>query len=112
MRMHPLLKAIPFHLAWYVKPVRRFAQAHPTIRGRESRLAPGLSLLCSQYYRFGYNARMRPLPATPNVPGDTPAERLSNALNMVLKVSKADLLKEEARHKRSAEKKRTGKRPR
>jgi len=51
-------------------------------------------------------APMRPLPAAPDVPGDTPAERLSNALNKVLKVSKADLLKEEARQKRASEKKR------
>lgn len=42
----------------------------------------------------------------PNVPGDTPAERLSNALNRVLKVSKADLLKEEARQRSDSEKKR------
>jgi hypothetical protein len=49
---------------------------------------------------------MRPLPAAPNIPGDTPAERLSNALNRVLKVSKADVLKEEARLKRNGEKKR------
>ena len=31
---------------------------------------------------------MEPLPA-PNVPGDTPAERLSNALRMALRVSRA-----------------------
>lgn len=42
----------------------------------------------------------------PNVPGDTPAERMSNALSMVLRVSKADLLKKEARLKRAGEKKR------
>jgi hypothetical protein len=47
---------------------------------------------------------MRPLPAAPDVPGDTPAERLSNALNRVLRVSKADLLKEEARQRRGSEK--------
>jgi len=49
---------------------------------------------------------MRQLPAAPNVPGDTPAERLSNALSKVLKVSKADVLKEEARLKRASAKKR------
>ena len=38
---------------------------------------------------------MKPLPA-PQVPGHTDAERMSNALNMVLKISKADLLKKEA----------------
>ena len=43
----------------------------------------------------------------PDVPGNTPAERLSNALSKVLKVSKADLLKEEAR--RASEKKRAAK---
>jgi hypothetical protein len=47
---------------------------------------------------------MKPLPAT-NGPGDTLAERLSNAPNRVLRVSKADLLKEEARLKRASEKK-------
>jgi hypothetical protein len=45
----------------------------------------------------------------PNIPGDTPAERLSNALSMVLKASKADLLKKEARLKRTSEKKRANK---
>ena len=48
---------------------------------------------------------MKPLPA-PDVPGDTLAERLSNALNRVLRVSKADLLKEEARLRRASQKKR------
>ena len=52
---------------------------------------------------------MRPLPTAPNVPGNTDAERMSNALSMVLKVSKADLLKEEARLKRASEKKRAKK---
>ena len=37
---------------------------------------------------------MKPLRA-PNVPGNTDAERMSNALTKVLSVSKADLLKEE-----------------
>jgi hypothetical protein len=54
---------------------------------------------------------MRPLPPAPNVPGSTDAERMSNALNMVLKVSKADLLKEEARLKVTSEKKRVAKKP-
>jgi hypothetical protein len=49
---------------------------------------------------------MRQLPAVPDVPGDTPAERLSNALHRVLKVSKADLLREEAQQRRASEKKR------
>jgi hypothetical protein len=50
---------------------------------------------------------MKPLPA-PNMPGDTPAEWLSNALNRVLRASKADLRdlrKEEARLRRASEKK-------
>jgi len=47
---------------------------------------------------------MKPLPA-PNVPGNTDAERMSNALSMVLTVSKKDLLKKEARLKRANEKK-------
>jgi hypothetical protein len=51
---------------------------------------------------------MKPAPA-PNVPGDTPGERLSNALRMVLTVSKEDLLKKEARLKRASEKKRAKK---
>jgi hypothetical protein len=51
---------------------------------------------------------MKPQPA-PNVPGNTEAERMSNALSMVLTVSKADLLKKEARLKRSNQKKRAKK---
>ena len=41
---------------------------------------------------------MKPL-AAPNVPGRTDAQRMSNALRMVLTVSKAELLKKEARVK-------------
>ena len=48
---------------------------------------------------------MKPLPP-PNVPGNTDAERMSNALRMVLKVSKADLLKKGASIKRANDKKR------
>jgi hypothetical protein len=48
---------------------------------------------------------MKPSPA-PHVPGNTDAERMSNALRMVLTVSKEDLLKKEARLKRASEKKR------
>ncbi len=51
---------------------------------------------------------MKPLPA-PNVPGKTEAERMSNALRMVLTVSKKDLLKKEAREKRTRQKKRSKK---
>ncbi|HXP83778.1 MAG TPA: hypothetical protein VN841_03625 [Bryobacteraceae bacterium] len=52
---------------------------------------------------------MRPLPPAPNVPGSTDAERMSNALRMVLTVSKAELLKKEARLKRANDKKRAAK---
>ena len=51
---------------------------------------------------------MKPAPA-PNVPGDTPSERLGNALRMVLTVSKEALLKEEAKEKRTRERKRAKK---
>jgi hypothetical protein len=51
---------------------------------------------------------MKPSPP-PNVPGNTEAERMSNALSMVLTVSKKDLLKKEARLKRASEKKRAKK---
>jgi hypothetical protein len=46
----------------------------------------------------------KPLPA-PNVPGNTPSERMSNALRMVLTVSKEDLLRKEAQVKRARDKK-------
>jgi hypothetical protein len=52
---------------------------------------------------------MRPLPA-PNVPGDTEADRMSNALRRVLMISKSDLLKKESRLKRARARKRA-KRP-
>lgn len=52
---------------------------------------------------------MKPNPA-PNVPGNTEAERMSNALRAVLTVSKAELLKKEAHDKQKQEKKRA-KRP-
>ena len=48
---------------------------------------------------------MKPLPV-PDVPGDTESERMSNALRIVLTVSKNDLLKREARLKRATDKKR------
>jgi hypothetical protein len=46
---------------------------------------------------------MKPLPA-PSVPGDTDTEGMSNALRIVLSVSKKDLLTKEARLKRASEK--------
>jgi hypothetical protein len=45
----------------------------------------------------------KPLPA-PNFPGNTDAERMSNAFSMVLTVSKKDMLKKEAQLKRASEK--------
>jgi hypothetical protein len=53
---------------------------------------------------------MKPQPA-PNVPGNTDAERMSNALKMVLTVSKEELLKREAAEKRARQKKRPKKSP-
>ena len=51
---------------------------------------------------------MKPL-AAPAVPGNTDAERMSNALRMVLNVPKADLLKKEKAVKRTNDKKRAAK---
>jgi hypothetical protein len=51
---------------------------------------------------------MKPLPPPP-VPGDSDARRMSNALRMVLTVSKDALLKKEARIKRANAKKRAKK---
>jgi len=53
---------------------------------------------------------MKPLPP-PEVPGNTDAERFSNAVRMILTVSKEDLLKAEAKWKRqrAARKKRAKK---
>lgn len=51
---------------------------------------------------------MKPLPAVP-VPGESEAERMSNALRMVLAVPKAALLKEEAKQKRARDRKRSKK---
>jgi hypothetical protein len=48
---------------------------------------------------------MKPEPA-PSVPGNTDAERMSNALRMVLTVPKEAILKAEAKLKRAKEKKR------
>lgn len=47
---------------------------------------------------------MKPAPAA-NVHGETPSERLSNALRTVLTISKADLIKQEAKLKRAGAKK-------
>ena len=48
---------------------------------------------------------MKPHPA-PTVPGNTPGERMSNALRAVLTVSKVELLEQEAKLKRASRKKR------
>jgi hypothetical protein len=47
--------------------------------------------------------------AAPSVPGETPGQRLSNALRMVLTVSKEDLLKKESKLKRASARKRAKK---
>jgi len=48
---------------------------------------------------------MNPLPA-PKVPGKTEFERFDNAVRQVLTVSKEELLKREAREKKTRERKR------
>jgi hypothetical protein len=53
---------------------------------------------------------MKPQPA-PEVPGNTDAERMSNALRMVLTVPKEAILKEEAKLKKAKEKKRKKRSP-
>jgi hypothetical protein len=45
----------------------------------------------------------------PNVPGNTDAERFSNAVSKVLTVSKSDLLKAEANWKRARARKKRAK---
>jgi len=50
----------------------------------------------------------KPTPA-PNVPGNTEAERMDNALRKILTVSKEDLLKEEAKWKRARARKKRSK---
>ena len=51
---------------------------------------------------------MKPEPA-PEVPGNTPWEKLNNAVRTVFGVSKEAVLKEEAKQKRQREKTRTKK---
>ena len=53
---------------------------------------------------------MKPLPP-PHVPGNTEAERMDNAVRKMFTVSKADVLKHEAKEKREREKKRAAKKP-
>ncbi len=52
----------------------------------------------------------RPLPA-PNVPGNTEAERMDNALRKILTAPKEDLLKEEAKWKRTRARKKRATKP-
>jgi hypothetical protein len=47
---------------------------------------------------------MKPLPA-PNIPGKTEFERFDNTVRQVLSVSKEELLKREAREKKTRERK-------
>jgi hypothetical protein len=53
---------------------------------------------------------MKPAPA-PNVPGNTDAERMDNAVRKLFTVSKEDYLKEEARLKRTRDRKRATRKP-
>jgi hypothetical protein len=53
---------------------------------------------------------MKPLPA-PNVPGNTEFERFDNAVRKVLTVSKEDLVKAEAKWKRTRARKKRAKKP-
>jgi hypothetical protein len=53
---------------------------------------------------------MKPLP-TPDVPGDTEAERFDNAVRKMFTVSKADVLKAEAKWKRARMRKKQPKKP-
>jgi hypothetical protein len=50
---------------------------------------------------------MRPPQPPPNVPGDTEAERMDNAVKKLFSVSKDDFLKEEGRRKRARNRKRS-----
>jgi hypothetical protein len=43
---------------------------------------------------------MKPLPA-PNVPGETEAERMDNAVRMLFSASKEAFVKQETKHKRA-----------
>lgn len=47
----------------------------------------------------------------PNLPGKTEAERFDNAIRAMFRVSKADLLKEEAKAKRGKERRKAPRQP-
>jgi hypothetical protein len=51
---------------------------------------------------------MKPLPA-PDVPGDTEAARMDNAVRMLFSASKADFVKQESKHKQAKERKKRAK---
>ncbi len=53
---------------------------------------------------------MKPLPS-PNVPGNTEAERMDNAIRKMFSVSKEDLLKEETKWSRLRARKKRAKKP-
>lgn len=53
---------------------------------------------------------MKPLPP-PNIPGNTEAERMDNAVRRMFSVSKADLLREEAKEHQQRERKKRTKKP-
>lgn len=53
---------------------------------------------------------MKPAPA-PNVPGDTEAERFSNAVSRMFSISKDELVKREAKWKRAQARRKRTKKP-
>jgi hypothetical protein len=53
---------------------------------------------------------MKPAPA-PNVPGDTEAERFSNAVSRMFSVSREEFVKRETKWKRAQARKKRAKRP-
>lgn len=53
---------------------------------------------------------MKPAPA-PNIPGETEAERMDNAVRQIFTVSKEDILKREEEWKREQAKKKQAKKP-
>jgi hypothetical protein len=57
-----------------------------------------------------YGEEMKPAPA-PDVPGNTEAKRMDNAVRKLFTVSKEDYLKEEARLKKRRERKKRAKKP-
>jgi hypothetical protein len=62
----------------------------------------------SAHHQYRVGNAMKPLPA-PNVPGNTDAERFDNAVRKIFTVSKDDVLKAEAKWKRSRARKKQAK---